>query len=204
MRVFSVGQNRGTLTDQLVPTGGLLRDVLFVIGGALFVALSAQISVPLWFTPVPITGQTLAVLLVGATGGAGRGSLSLGVYVAGGAVGLPFFSGAGLATYGYLAGFVVAAALIGFLADRGWDRTYRRSVLAMLSGNIVIYLLGIPWLSYYLGLDLMDSLTAGLTPFIPGDVVKLVIAASVLPSAWRLTLRRSAPDRGPGSDFPPT
>lgn len=190
MRVFPVGQDGGTLTDQLVPTGGLLRDVLFVLSGALFVALSAQISVPLWFTPVPITGQTLAVLLVGATGGASRGGLSLVVYVAGGAVGLPFFSGAGPATYGYLAGFVVAAALIGFLADRGWDRTYKRSVVAMLAGNIVIYLFGIPWLGYYLGLDLMTSLTAGLTPFIPGDVVKLFIAASVLPSAWRLTLRR--------------
>lgn len=195
MRVSALGQYRGTLTDRLIPTGGLARDAIFMITGALFIALSAQISIPLWFTPVPITAQTLAVLLVGATGGARRGGASLVIYLAGGAVGLPFFSPAGPATYGYLAGFAAAAIVVGYLAERGWDRSYRRAVLAMLAGNIVIYLFGLPWLGYYVDLGFTATLTAGLTPFIPGDIAKLLIAAAVLPSAWRLTLRRQDADR---------
>ena len=206
MRASTLGQYRGTLTDRLVP-GGLVRDTIFVIAGALLVALSAQISIPtvdlyarfsipLDFTPVPITGQTLAVLLVGATGGARRGGSSLLFYLAGGALGLPFFSPiGGPATYGYLIGFAVAAIVVGFLAERGWDRSYRRAVVAMLVGNIVIYLFGLRWLSDFLSLGLNATLTAGLTPFIPGDIIKLLIAAAVLPSAWRLTLRRPASDK---------
>ncbi len=197
MRVSALGQYRGTLTDRLIPAGGLVGDVIFVIGGAIFVALSAQISIPLWFTPVPITGQTLAVLLVGATGGARRGGTSLLFYLAGGALGLPFFSPAGgPATHGYLAGFAAAALVVGFLAERGWDRSYRRAVVAMLAGNIVIYVFGLPWLAYYLDMSFSATLTAGLTPFIPGDVAKLLIAAAVLPSAWRLTVGGPASDQG--------
>ncbi len=191
MSVYTPGRHGGTLTDRLVPTGGLLRDLAFSGAGALFIALSAQVSIPLWFTPVPITGQTLAVLLVGATGGARRGGAALLVYLGGGALGLGFFSPAGgPATYGYLGGFLAAALVVGYLAERGWDRTYRRAVAAMLAGNIVIYLIGLPWLGINVGLDFGATLSAGLTPFIPGDIVKLLLAAAVLPSAWRLLGRR--------------
>ena len=192
MRVSTLGEYRGTLTDRLIP-GGLVRDVMFTVSGALFIALSAQIA---WGSPVPITGQTLAVLLVGATGGVRRGGVSLLVYLGGGALGLPFFSEAGPATYGYLVGFAAAALVVGFLAERGWDRSYRRAVVAMLAGNVVIYIFGLPWLGYYLNMSLSATLSAGLTPFIPGDVAKLLIAAAVLPSAWRLTTWRPASDKG--------
>ena len=186
LSVYTPGRG-GTLTDRLVPAGGLLRDLAFSGGGALFIALSAQISIPLWFTPVPITGQTLAVLLVGATGGTRRGGAALLLYLGGGALGLGFFSpSGGPATYGYLGGFLAAALLVGYLAERGWDRSYRRSIAAMLAGNIVIYLVGLPWLGINVGLHVGATLGAGLTPFIPGDIVKLLLAAAVLPSAWRL------------------
>ncbi len=187
MSVYTPGRYGGTLTDRLVPTGGLLRDLAFIGGAVLFIALSAQVSIPLWFTPVPITGQTLAVLLVGATGGTRRGGAALLLYRGGGARGLGFFSPAGgPATYGYLGGFLAAALLVGYLAERGWDRSYRRAVAAMLAGNIVIYLVGLPWLGINVGLDLGATLSAGLTPFIPGDIVKLLLAAAALPSTWRL------------------
>ena len=118
------------------------------------------------------------------------------VYLGAGALGLGFFSPAGgPPTYGYLAGFAAAAVVVGYLADRGWDRGYRRAVLAMLAGNIVIYLFGLPWLSYNVSLGFTATLTAGLTPFIPGDVIKLLIAAAVLPSAWRLLYHREPGDR---------
>ncbi len=198
MRVSTFGEYRGTLTDRLVPVGdlaSLIGDVVFVILGALFVALAAQISIPL--DPVPITAQTLAVLLVGATGGARRGGSSLLFYLAAGGLGLPFFSpDGGPHTFGYLAGFAAAALVVGFLAERGWDRSYRRAVVAMLAGNIVIYVFGLPWLGYYFDdMSFSATLTAGLTPFIPGDVAKLLIAAAVLPSAWRLTMRGPASDK---------
>ena len=187
MSVYTPGRYGGTLTDRLVPTGGLLRDLAFIGGAVLFIALSAQVSIPLWFTPVPITGQTLAVLLVGATGGTRRGGAALLLYLGGGALGLGFFSPAGgPATYGYLGGFLAAALLVGYLAERGWDRSYRHAVAAMLAGNIVIYLVGLPWLGINVGLDLGATLSAGLTPFIPGDIVKLLLAAAALPSTWRL------------------
>ena len=186
MSVSTLDRYGGTLFDRLMQIG-VVRDIAFIAVAAGVIALSAQISISLWFTPVPITGQTLAVLLVGATGGALRGGRSLLVYLAGGAIGLPFFSPAGSpATYGYLGGFLAAAVVVGYLADRGWDRTYRRAVAAMLVGNIVIYLVGLPWLALNLGLDFGATLTAGLTPFIPGDIVKLLLAAAALPSTWRL------------------
>ena len=191
MRVSTFGQYRGTLTDRLVP-GGLVRDAIFMIAAALFIALSAQIA---WGSPVPVTGQTLAVLLVGATGGVRRGGASLLLYLGGGTLGLPFFSEAGPATYGYLVGFAAAALVVGFLSERGWDRSYRRAVVAMFAGNVVIYIFGLPWLGYYLNMSFSATLSAGLTPFIPGDVAKLLIAAAVLPSAWRLTMRGRASDK---------
>ncbi|MCS7251828.1 MAG: biotin transporter BioY, partial [Thermoflexus sp.] len=136
----------------------LLTDAMLILGGSLFTALMAQISIPLPFTPVPITGQTLAVLLVGAALGSRRGALSIATYVLEGALGLPVFAGgtAGISrlqgpTGGYLIGFVAAALITGWLAERGWDRRPLSTALAMLAGNAVIYLFGLPWLALFLG-----------------------------------------------------
>ncbi len=173
----------------------LAADVLLVLGGSLFTALMARITIPLPFTPVPITGQTLAVLLVGAALGSRRGALSMAAYVLEGALGLPVFAGgtAGLRrltgpTGGYLIGFIAAAFVTGWLAERGWDRRPLWTALAMLIGNAVIYLFGLPWLAMFLGgfAGPKGALALGLLPFIPGDLLKLALAAFLLPSAWWL------------------
>ncbi len=174
----------------------LAVDAGLVVLGSLVVAGLAQLSIKLPFTPVPITGQTLGVLLVGTSLGWARGGLSLGLYLAeGGLLGLPFFAegrsgvevlGLASATGGYLWGFLVAAALVGWLANLGWDRSLRSSISIMLLGNIVIYVAGIPWLMQAVDVDLTRALELGLYPFIVGDTVKLLVAAGLLPAAWRL------------------
>lgn len=168
----------------------LLYDSSLVLGGSLLVALSAGVAVRLPFSPVPITGQTLAVLLVGMVMGAKRGALSLVLYLAEGAMGLPVFAGGGLGivwmtgpTGGYLLGFVVAAFVVGVLAERGWDRRVYSAALALLVGNAVIYLLGLPWLARFTGAE--QVLQAGLFPFLVGDILKVVLAMLALPVAWR-------------------
>lgn len=180
-----------TLTRRLASRNALLADALLVTLGSLLVAALAQVSIPLPFTPVPITGQTFAVLLVGAALGARRGAASLGLYVAQGAFGLPVFAGgaSGLAkltgpTGGYLVGFVAAAYVVGFLAERGLDRRLWTALGAFVIGELVIYLVGVPWLAQFIGWD--KALVGGLWPFLPGDAVKAVLAALALPSAWAL------------------
>ena len=180
-----------TLTRRLASRNALLADALLVILGSLLVAALAQVSIPLPFTPVPITGQTFAVLLVGAALGARRGAASLGLYVAQGAFGLPVFAGgaSGLAkltgpTGGYLVGFGAAAYVVGFLAGRGLDRRLWTALGAFVIGELVIYLVGVPWLAQFIGWD--KALVGGLWPFLPGDAVKAVLAALALPSAWAL------------------
>ncbi len=168
-----------------------LRDVGLVLGGSLFVAVMAQVRIPLPFTPVPLTGQTLAVLLIGAALGPRKGAASLLLYLVQGLIGLPFFAGgtSGSAvvlgpTGGYLVGFIAAAALVGLLAERGMDRHLRGSLQVFLAGELVIYLCGVAWLSLSLGLE--RALVAGFLPFLPGDAIKLVLAALALPAAWKL------------------
>ena len=190
------------------------------VGGSLLIAGLAQISFPLPFTPVPITGQTLGVLLVGAAYGPGLGAATLGLYLLWGLVGLPVFApqadgshltGTGVleissATGGYLWGFVLAAGLVGWLSRRGWDKTIRSSIGAMLLGSIVIYVVGVPWLYHALPtiigrpVTLETALSFGLYPFIIGDTLKLLAAAGLLPIAWHV-LRRLRPGRG-GEDVP--
>lgn len=172
------------------------RNVALVLGGALLTAGAAQVSLPLGFTPVPVTGQTLAVLLVGATLGARRAVASQALYWVLGAVGLPFYSaGAGGweaatgSTFGYFVGFVLAAGLVGHLAERGQDRSLVTSATSMLAGTAVIYLCGVSWLAYSLGIPLFDgsgkdAFSLGLAPFIVGDLLKLVVAAALTPAAW--------------------
>ncbi|MEO8422406.1 MAG: biotin transporter BioY [Actinomycetota bacterium] len=182
-------------------------QVACAVGGSLLVAGLAQISFRLPFTPVPITGQTLGVLLVGAAYGPALGAATLGLYLVWGLVGLPVFApnadgshDTGLqvlratsATGGYLIGFVVAAGLTGWLSRRGWDRSVRSSIGAMLLGSIAIYAVGVPWLYHALPptidgnvVTLDTALSFGLYPFIIGDTVKLLVAAALLPMAWRL------------------
>jgi biotin transport system substrate-specific component len=166
----------------------LLYDIVLIINSSLLIGISAQISIG-W--PVPFTLQTLAVLLTGALFGAKRGILTILLYLTEGAVGLPVFSAGrgGIAMFagptgGYLAGFLAAALVTGFLAQRGWDRKIFTTILAMIAGNILIYAFGLCWLGYQTGLN--NALSIGLYPFIAGDLVKVIIAATLLPSGWKI------------------
>ena len=183
-----------TLRVAVVPRPTWFVSALFVVGGAGLVALAAQVSIPLPFTPVPITGQTFAVLLVGASLGSLLGATSLLLYLAIGLVGAPVYadgaSGWGVvssATGGYLVGFVVSAALVGWLAERRWDRQLSSALGAMLCGNVLIYGCGLVWLAHVLHTNLNTTLEYGLYPFVIGDLLKLYLAAVLLPAAWRLT-----------------
>lgn len=171
-----------------------LRDALLVVTGVVVVALSAQIVIPLPFTPVPITGQTFGVLLAAAALGPARAVTSMAFYLLLGMAGLPIFqhASAGLgyafgATGGYLIGFIVAAWLVGSLARRGLDRRPGGTVLAFVAGSLVIYAFGAPWLAFTLNVGLPDAVRLGVLPFLLGDAVKAIVAAGLLPLAWKLT-----------------
>lgn len=170
------------------------RALLAMAGSGLVAAL-AQFEVKLPFTPVPVTGQTVGVLLVGAALGSRLGAVSMLLYLAQGALGLPVYSGgdAGIgflalssATGGYLWGFVVAAAIVGRLSEAGFDRSVPTSLGAMLVGELVIYAVAIPWLMVALGVSFGTALRLGVLPFVVGDALKLVIAGAAMPAAWRL------------------
>jgi biotin transport system substrate-specific component len=177
----------------------LALDVGLIVVASLLVAAAAQFTIHLRF--VPITMQTLAVLLVGATLGSLRGGSAIALYLAEGAAGLPFFAeGKGGLDYlllrdplhasgGYLWGFLLAAVLVGFLAERGWDRNVGSALGAMFLGNLAIYLVGLPWLAAAIGTSIEGALPFGLYPFILGDTIKLLVAAGALPIAWRLVGR---------------
>ena len=180
-----------TLLDVIVPAKGILIDIALIAGFAILTALCAQLS--FWIGPVPITGQPFAVLTSGAVLGSKRGALAQLSYLAVGATGLPFwfaFGGVpGIArllgpTGGYLIGFVAAAYLTGWLCERGWDRRVGTSSLAMLCGCVCYYIFALPWLANFTGFE--SVLKVGLYPFIPGDLIKIILAAIALPSAWRL------------------
>ena len=164
-----------------------------VLGFALFTALMAQIAIPLGFTPVPITGQTFAVLLAGAALGPRLGPASPALYWGMGAVGLPFYADANGgwdvatgATAGYLVGFVVAAAVVGWLAERQQDREVWTAIPAFLLGSVIIHLFGVPWLASELGVDWVTAAELGSYPFIVGDLLKVALAGIALPVSWRL------------------
>ncbi|MGH3037689.1 MAG: biotin transporter BioY [Gaiellaceae bacterium] len=185
-----------TLRLAVFPRSSFLINVLLVLAGTGFVALAAQVKISLRFTPVPITGQTFAVVLVGASLGALLGLASLGLYLFVGALGAPIYAeGQGGwdvltgPTGGYIVGFCCAAALVGWMAQQRWDRRFNSAVAAMLTGNVVIYLFGLPWLAREIGTGLEGTLEAGLYPFVVGDLLKLYLAAALLPSAWKLVRR---------------
>lgn len=191
-----------TLVDAVLPGRSVVRDVLVVLGFSAFVGVMAQASVRLPFTEVPITGQTFAVLLTAMALGRARGVAAVLAYLAEGAAGLPVFAEgrSGMASFvgptgGYLVGFVLAAAVAGTLADRGWTRSYRWSFAGMLLSSAFVFLPGVVWLGVWLSRagefgGVGALLAAGWLPFVPGDVLKSAVAASLLPSAWRLAWRR--------------
>jgi biotin transport system substrate-specific component len=172
-----------TLGD-VIP-GGLVRSIALVIGGAVFVGLTAQISIPLPFTPVPLTLQTFSVLLVGAALGSIRGALSMALYLLVGVAGVPWFadhhSGWAFASFGYIVGFVAAAWLVGRLAERGADRRVVPTI-----GIVVIYVFGVAGLMLIVHLSFGKALALGVLPFLIGDVIKILLAAALLPGTWKL------------------
>ncbi|BDZ50594.1 hypothetical protein GCM10025867_28350 [Frondihabitans sucicola] len=185
---------RPVLADRFVPRS-LATDAALVLGGVAFTGIMAQVEIPLW--PVPITGQTLAVMLVGATLGARRGALSLTLYMLIGLLGVPLFAGLtggghslALPSFGFIIGFIPAAALVGWLSQRKWDRHVILSLGAFLLASLLPFAVGLPYLAMSLGqLGLPngfgDVMAAGFTPFILGGIVKWVIAAGTLPLLWR-------------------
>jgi biotin transport system substrate-specific component len=167
-----------------------------ILGGALFVGLLAQVSIPLSFTPVPVTGQTLAVLLVGASFGPVRSALSMSLYLVAGLAGVPWFtqhSGGWHvvhgATFGYLLGFIVAGAVGGWLAARRADRKVMSAVASMVLSSAIIYVLGVTWLGFNLGVSPSQAIAWGFTPFWLGDLIKAGIAGIALPATWKLLKR---------------
>lgn len=188
MSVVSPAAPRLVLADRVFGRT-LALDVVLVVAGAALTALLAQVAVPLY--PVPVTGQTLAVLLVGATLGAARGALSLALYAVLGIVGLPVFSdfsgGAAVLlgpTGGYILGFIVAAALVGWLSERAWERRVLKALATFAAGTLVVFAVGLPWLAVAMGFDLGQTLATGLLPFLIGGAIKTAIAAGLLPLAW--------------------
>lgn len=176
----------------------LLVDALLVVGGSLFIAATAQIAIPLPFTPVPISGQTFGVLLIGAAYGWARGGLTMGLYLVQIALGLPFAAegksgvevlSVATASGGYLWGMLAASVLVGWLANRGWDRNVGSALAVMVLGNLIIYAFGVPWLMASVDVPLSEALRLGVYPFVIGDAIKIALAAGLLPLAWRLVKR---------------
>lgn len=197
-------EQRGiTIADFLVPirvgerVGTRARHIALIVLGALLIYLTARLAIPVPGSPVPVTGQTFGVLLVGGALGLRRGVASVALYVLIGLIGLPFFAeGRGGfqvilgATGGYLIGFVLAAALVGRLAELGWDRRIVFALAAMALGNALIYLVGVPWLMVVTRSDLATAIADGLVPFLVGDAIKLLLAAGAFPIAWWIVGRR--------------
>ena len=184
---------RPRVLADLVP-GALIRDIALVVAAAVLTGIAAQISIPLPFTPVPISLQTFTVLLAGAALGPIRGGLSMLLYLGAGVAGASWFSeqqsGWEFASFGYIIGFVVAAVVVGALARRGTDRTVIGAVWLMALGNLVIYVTGVAWLANWLAIDLPTALEFGVWPFLIGDALKIALAAGLLPAAWKLAGER--------------
>ncbi|MEI5103353.1 biotin transporter BioY [Streptomyces sp. PmtG] len=183
----SAGRPGQVLAD-LIPASRL-RDATLVLGGAALTGIAAQISVPVPGSPVPVTGQTFAALLVGTALGARRGFLSLALYALVGMAGVPWFaearSGFSMPSLGYVLGMMLAAAVVGSLARRGADRSAVRTAGTMVLGSAVIYAVGVPYLAASTGMSLSAAVAAGLTPFLIGDALKAALAMGALPLTWK-------------------
>lgn len=187
-----MSMHSGSLRATVFPRSTALTEALFVVGGIGFISLLAQIAIPVPGSPVPVTGQTLAVLLIGTTYGARLGFITFATYLLAGVAGAPIFAGsthgfekvAG-ATGGYLVGMLIASLLLGYLADRKADQKFRTSFPALLLGDLVIFTFGLAWLHASLDLTWTATFKAGLTPFILGEALKIAITATSLPLVWR-------------------
>ncbi|PCG82225.1 biotin transporter BioY [Streptomyces sp. WZ.A104] len=169
-------------------------DAALVLGGAALTGIAAQIAVPVPGSPVPVTGQTFAALLIGTALGARRGFLSLAVYALVGMAGMPWFaegtSGYAMPSLGYILGMLLAATVVGALARRGGDRSVLRTAGTMVVGSAIIYAVGVPYLALATGMSPSAAVAAGLTPFLIGDALKAALAMGALPAAWKLLGRR--------------
>ncbi|WP_330339963.1 biotin transporter BioY [Streptomyces sp. NBC_00557] len=183
----------GAVLADLLPASRV-RDAALVVGGAVLTGLAAQVAVPVPGSPVPVTGQTFAALLVGTALGARRGFLSLALYALAGVAGVPWFaggaSGAGMVSFGYVLGMVLASAAVGALARRGADRSPLRMAGAMLLGEAIIYAVGVPYLALAAHVSLTEAVALGLTPFLLGDALKAALAMGALPTAWKFANKR--------------
>ena len=186
----------GSLRAAVFPRSSALTQALFVVGGIGFLSLLAQISVPVPGSPVPVTGQTLGVLLIGTTYGARLGLLTFASYLLAGIAGAPIFAPSATspnhgidrivgATGGYLVGMLVASFVLGYLADRKADHKFKTSFAALLLGDLIIFTFGLGWLHASLDLSWSATFAAGLTPFILGEALKIAITATSLPLVWR-------------------
>jgi biotin transport system substrate-specific component len=196
--VEAVDTRHGVMIEALWLTSGVGRELALVLGGSLLIALSARVHLVLPFSPVPITGQTFAVLLLGALYGSIRGPATVLTYLAFGGLGLPVFAGgaSGVARFlgptgGYLVGFLAAAFVVGWLSERGWDRKPWTTAVSMSVGSVVIYGAGILWLSRFVGWQAV--LSTGVLPFLAGDALKIALATILLPIGWRLVSRSRQP-----------
>ncbi|MFI1221400.1 MULTISPECIES: biotin transporter BioY [unclassified Streptomyces] len=169
-------------------------DAALVLGGAALTGIAAQIAVPIPGSPVPVTGQTFAALLIGTALGARRGFLSLALYALVGMAGMPWFaeasSGWAMPSLGYVFGMLLAATVVGALARRGGDRSVLRTAGTMVLGSAIIYAIGVPYLALSTGMSLSAAVAAGLTPFLIGDALKAALAMGALPAAWKVLGRR--------------
>ena len=182
---------QSVMIDAVWVRSGVSREVALILGGSLLIALSAQLHLVLPFSPVPITGQTFAVLLLGALYGSKRGPATVVTYLALGVMGLPVFAGGALGvarlvgpTAGYLVGFLAAAFVVGLLSERGWDRKPWTTAASMIIGNGIIYATGVIWLSRFVGWQAV--LSTGFLPFLAGDALKIALATILLPAGWKI------------------
>ena len=190
----------GSLRATVFPRSTALTHAGFIVGGTLFIAALAQIAIPVPGSPVPVTGQTLAVYLIGTTYGARLGFATFATYLLAGIAGAPVFAPAatgGLArltgaTGGYLIGMLVAAFVLGALADRKADQKFKTSFPALILGSVIVFAFGLIWLNVSLNLTWAQTISAGLTPFIFGEVIKIAITATSLPLIWRRISKKLA------------
>ncbi|MET9802865.1 biotin transporter BioY [Streptomyces sp. NPDC006368] len=183
----------GAVLADLLPASRT-RDIALVIGGAALTGIAAQIAVPVPGSPVPVSGQTFAALLVGTALGARRGFLSLALYALAGMAGVPWFaqatSGYAMPSFGYILGMLLAATVVGALARRGADRSVPRMAGTMVVGSLIIYAVGVPYLALATGMTLSQAVAAGLTPFLIGDALKAALAMGALPTTWKVIGRK--------------
>lgn len=200
MSTAAVPARTGAVLADLLPSSrARTSDLALVAGGALLTGLAAQIAVPVPGSPVPVSGQTFAALLVGTALGARRGFLSLGLYALAGMVGVPWFAqgeaGYAMPTLGYVLGMLLAATAVGALARRGADRSVARMAGTMAVGSLIVYAVGVPYLALATGMSLSQAVTAGMVPFLVGDALKAALAMGLVPTAWKLLGDRNR-DRG--------